>query len=72
MKLERQPEKGYYAINGGQAMEPEYEQELITEFRRRQALTSLECAINLMASDFDIEEIRSVLIGMADDLSEYG
>lgn len=53
-------------------MEPEYEQELITEFRRRQALTSLECAINLMASDFDIEEIRSVLIGMADDLSEYG
>lgn len=53
-------------------MEPEYEQELITEFRRRQALTFLECAINLMASDFDIDEIRSVLIGMADDLAEYG
>lgn len=53
-------------------MDPEQEHELITEFRRRQALTFLECAINLMASDFEIDEIRSVLIGMADDLGEFG
>jgi len=41
-------------------------------FRRRQAMTFLECAINLLAHDYRPEEVADILRTQARMLEEWG
>lgn len=41
-------------------------------YRRRQAMAFFDCAVNLLATDYDIDEVEALLRMRADEIRDFG